>query len=167
MFKTIALGLGMALLLSIPQIQTADGAPRRTQKMSCTPKLLHPDDTLKITLPFPHGNYFDVYGPGRGFFMIGAGTGVPLIPYDTFQGMRHVELEVREAEGIATLATHLDVSMAHGVGVVVDKVGPTKIFVKAGRYRFEVGADLETDSPFVQGRCSVRFVGRDRRRRTP
>ena len=153
--KAIRLMLGAALLLAPSLAQSADGA----QKMRCTPKVLHSGDTLKITLPFPHGQYFDVFGPGGREFWLAEGADKEIIPRETFRQMRSIELSVSQAEGMTSVSRHQEVSMREGIRIVSD-IGPAKIFVRPGRYILKVGQDLETDDGFFNGSCAVRFVGK-------
>lgn len=125
-------------------------ARRPSGPMKCEPKLLTWGDTLRVTLPFPHGPYFTIRPPGapHAHFLILTAPYVPpaqagdiLVSGEQFEAMRTINLVVASA-------------MAETWSFEPSQV---KIFSQAGKYLLEVGDQFATEAPLVEGYCTVEF----------
>ena len=154
MIRSLVPALAAMLLvvtLPPPAFAADDYPPRRPSgPMACEPGVLHAGDTLRVTLPFPHGPYFTIRAPGNRpytyFFLAEpwvnqAQAGTDGIGADEFSQMTQVTL---------------DVSKATARPYVFD-AKPTVIFKRSGTYLLEVGEQFATEADLVEGYCTVEF----------
>lgn len=133
-------------------LANASDLPRQRPSgpMKCEPKLLTSGDTLRVTLPFPHGPYFTIRPPGAPHahflnltapYVPPAQAGNILISGEQFEAMRTIDLVVASA-------------MAETWSFEPSQV---KIFRRPGKYLLEVGDQFATEAPLVEGYCTVEF----------
>lgn len=135
-------------VLAAAQAAAATAAPH--QQMTCEPSLVRPGDTLKITLPYPHGPYLTVREPNArpGYYLFltvpfrtQTELGASAISGDRFQRMRTLDIVVSKTKAIPW----------------VYEAKPRLIFKRRGKYFFQLGDQFETEAKIVESTCTVEF----------
>ena len=112
-------------------------APSR-QNVECLPKVVGPNDRLRITMGQPHGSSLFISGPdGTPFIVVfhpgtDRGARQSMMTPDKFKQLDEVSLKVSDFKA--------------GVWVFGRDTNEN-VFVKPGTYRVRIGDDLETDGP--------------------
>lgn len=137
-------GIGVLASIAVSHIPASAGQP--ANGLTCSPKTLRSDSVLSLTFPYPHGAYLAVWVPED------------TVPYFYAYPGQPEEAELRTFNGrFRDAKSHrLKVAEALGQRWAVD-TPPSRIFKRAGTYRFEIGGQFETDGPNVEGSCIVTF----------
>jgi hypothetical protein len=117
--------------------------------LSCSPRIVGPDDTLDLQMSLPHGRSLHVGGPDQTPYIVvfhgegsaDRGARRSLVAPDSFARLTRLRLPVR-----ATTA---------GVWVAGRDTNEA-LFRAPGVYRVRVGDDMETDGPRY-AECLVEF----------
>ncbi|NOT42579.1 MAG: hypothetical protein HOP13_19050 [Alphaproteobacteria bacterium] len=116
--------------------------------MKCVPSVVGSGDTLRVTLPFPHGPYFTIVPPKADYFLF------VTVPFNTQAELGETAIAGERFVPMRTIA--LKVSDAVAIPWVRDEPS-TKVFQRPGKYVLRVGHHFETESPSIEGICTVVF----------
>jgi len=137
--SVVALLIGLASLPGSAQTQARPS-------LKCTPAIARPDDTLRIEMPTPHGDYLIIVAPNGGqFFII----------YPNPDPHMASLVDSREFATMATFSARLDSMRGWSWAVGSDSLQLP--FRAPGTYEIVVAANWETDQATDVRRCQLRY----------
>jgi len=147
-----ALGAQVASAIADKATPDTPDIPYKAAVFKCTPRRLHPGDTLTIRVSVPHGSELGVWDPSGQFMFLSfwqSPGDEPPSPLD-YEGLAQKGAIVLPVDG----------AVACPVG---DGFGPAeRVFAKRGWYHFLLGKNLETENNrHTVNSCRVFFIGRD------
>ncbi len=135
----------VALLIGLAS-RPGSGQTQARSSLKCTPAIARPDDTLRIEMPKPHGDYLIVNAPGGGQFFIIYPDPDPHMP------------SLVDSEEFATMATFsAQLDSIRGWSWTVGSDTLELPFRAAGTYQIVVASHWETDQPTGVRRCEIRY----------